>query len=126
MKKEVFEQIKKEFAIISVIFILTFLAFKVIFLPEDFFIVLRTVAAIFWVLVVPGFAVMLYWRKELKFYERLVIGIGIGTVLVGLLSYYTGLMGLHVKYHAILLPLAIIIAGLVLAISRKQNSGIVN
>ena len=119
MKKEVFEQIKKEFAIISVIFILTFIAFKVIFSSEDFFIVLRTVAAIFWVLVVPGFAVMLYWREELKFYERLVIGIGIGTVLVGLLSYYSGLMGLHVKYHAVLLPLVIIIAGLISAINRK-------
>ena len=90
MKKEVSEHIKKELAIISAIFILTFIAFKVIFLPEDFFIVLRTVAAIFWVLVVPGFVIMLYWREELKFYERLIIGIGVGTVLVGLLSYYTG------------------------------------
>ena len=126
MKKEVFEQIRKEFAVIFVIFILAFLAFKVIFLPEDFFIVLRAVAAIFWVLVVPGFAIMLYWREELKFYERLIIGIGVGTVLVGLLSYYTGLIGLHVKYHAVLLPLAIIIAGLILAISRKYEPNIGN
>ena len=121
MKKEVFEQMKKELIMIAVIFILALLAFKAVFLREDFFIVLRTVTAIFWVLVLPGFVIMLYWREELKFYERLIIGIGIGTVLTGLLSYYAGLMGLSVKYHAVLLPLVIIIAGLMLAISRKYK-----
>ena len=124
MRKEAFEQMKKELAIISAIFVLTFLAFKAIFLSEDFFIVLRTVAAIFWVLVLPGFAIMLYWREELKFYERLIIGIGVGTALIGLLSYYTGLMSLHVKYHAILLPLAIILAGFIMAATRKYNPDI--
>lgn len=124
MKKEAFEQIKKELIMMAVIFILTLLAFKAAFLQEDFFVVLRTVTAIFWILIVPGFAVMSYWQEELKFYERLIIGIGTGTVLVGLLSYYTGLMGLHVKYHAILLPSFIILAGFIMAASRKYKPDI--
>lgn len=118
MRKEIFEQAKKELVMIAVLFVLAVLAFKAIFLPEDFLVVLRTVATIFWVLAVPGFAVMFYWREELKFHERLIIGIGVGTTLMGLLSYYTGLIGLHVKYHAILLPLFLILIGIVLSLRR--------
>ena len=124
MRKEAFEQMKKELAIISVIFVLTLIAFKIIFLSEDFFVVLRTVTAIFWILVLPGFVIMSYWQEELKFYERLVIGIGVGTALIGLLSYYAGLAGLHVKYHAILLPLVIILAGFIMAVTRKYKPDI--
>lgn len=112
MQKEAFEQLKKELAIIVCMFIAALLTFKLIFLSEDFFIVLRTVMAIFWLFVLPGFAVMFYWNKELKFYERLVIGIGIGTVLLGLMGYYTGLLGLHAMYHALVLPIAVLIVGI--------------
>ena len=118
MKKEVFEQIKKELIMLAVIFLVAFLAFKLIFSSEDFFIVLRTVMAIFWLLVVPGFVIMFYWNEELKFYERLIIGIGFGTVLIGLLSYYTGLMGLHVKYHMFVLPTTIIAIGIIINLRK--------
>lgn len=118
MRKEIFEQAKKELIMIAALFVFAVLAFKLIFLPEDFFVVLRTVAAIFWVLAVPGFAIMFYWHQELKFHERLIIGIGIGTALMGLLSYYTGLMGLHVKYHAAVLPLFLILIGALLSLRR--------
>ena len=126
MRKEAFEQMKKELMMMAVLFILTLLAFKAVFLQEDFFVVFRAVTAIFWILVVPGFAVMSYWQEELKFYERLIIGIGIGTVLTGLLSYYAGLMGLNIKYHMILLPLAIVLAGLAIAATRKYKPDINN
>ena len=109
MKKEGFEQLKKELLIISVIFTAAFLAFRLMFMAEYFFVVLRSVIAVFWLFVIPGFAVMFYWREELKFHERLIIGIGVGSVLLGLMSYYAGLLGLHVRYHAAALPSLIII-----------------
>ena len=126
MRKEAFEQMKNELIIMAVIFILTLLAFKAVFLQENFLVVLRTVTSIFWILIMPGFVIMSYWQEELKFYERLIIGIGVGTVLIGLLSYYAGLAGLHVKYHAILLPLAIILAGFIIAATRKYKPDIKN
>ena len=126
MRKEAFEQMKNELIIMAVIFILTLLAFKAVFLQENFLVVLRTVTSIFWILIMPGFVIMSYWQEELKFYERLIIGIGVGTVLVGLLSYYAGLAGLHVKYHAILLPLAIMLAGFIIAVTRKYKPDIKN
>lgn len=114
MKKETFEQLKKELLIIGVIFAVTFIAFKIIFLSENFLVVLRTVFAIFWLLVLPGYFIMFYWKEELQFFERLIIGVAVGTAITGLLSYYIGLLGLHIKYHTFLLPIILIVIGVVL------------
>ena len=121
MKKEAFEQLKKELLIIVLIFIAALIAFKVIFLPESFLVVFRTVLAIFWLLVLPGFFIMFYWREELKFFERLIIGIAVGTSIIGLASYYIGLMGLNIKHHTILLPSIMIAAGLITAFNKKPS-----
>ena len=87
---------------------------------------LRTGIAIFWLLVLPGFFIMFYWREEIKFYERFIIGIALSAGIVGISSYYLGLIGLNIKYHTVLLPLAIIIAGFIIAVNRKYNSSIEN
>ena len=118
MKKEAFDQLKKELLMLAIIFVLTFTAFKLVFLPEDLFIVLRTVFAIFWILIAPGFAVMFYWREELKFYERLIIGIGIGTILIGILSYYSGLWVFPIKYHMYVLPALVIAVGMFISLRK--------
>ena len=119
MKKETFEQFKKELLIIGFIFLVIFLSFKLIFLSEKFFVVLRTVFAMFWLLVIPGYFIMLYWIEELKFFERFIIGIAAGTAIIGLASYYIGLLGLHIKYHTFLLPLVMIVLGFFI-INKKE------
>ena len=50
--------------------------------------------------------------------ERFIIGISLAAGIIGVLSYYIGLIGLNIKYHAVLLPLAIIIAGFIATISK--------
>lgn len=120
MKKEAFEQLKKELLTTGVIFAASLIAFKIIFFRESFFVVFRAVIAMFWLLVLPGFFIMLYWMEELKFFERLIIGIAAGTSIIGLASYYFGLMGLNVKYHTILLPSIMIAAGLIMAFNKKN------
>ena len=118
MKKEAFEQLKNELLMLAVIFVLAFISFKIVFWPEEFLVVLRTVFAIFWLLVLPGFAAMLYWKEELKFYERLIIGIGIGTILLGILSYYSGLWIFPIKYHIYVLPTLIIAVGMAVGLRK--------
>ena len=105
MQKEVFEHIKKELTVILIMFVIILIATKIIFKSENFFIVLRTVVAIFWLIFIPGYAITFHWREKLKLYERFIIGIAISTALIGLLSYYLGLIGLHIKFHIIVLPL---------------------
>lgn len=121
MGKEIFKQLRKELLSIGIIFIASLIAFKIIFFREGFFVVLRTVLAIFWLFVLPGFFAMLYWIEELRFFERLVIGIALGTSVIGIASYYLGLSGLHVRYHAFLLPLIMAAIGLVIAFGRKRT-----
>ena len=84
MKKENFEQLKNELITLGIIFLLVVVGFRMIFLAESFNTILRTVISIFWIFVLPGFAVMFYWNDKLRFYERLIIGICAGTAIIGI------------------------------------------
>ncbi len=112
MKKEIFNQLKRELLIIAIMFVLVFIAFKISFASESFFVVLQTVVAVFWLIFLPGYALTFHWMGKLKFYERFIIGIAVSTAIIGLLSYYFGLIGLNIKYHIVLLPLILIIIGI--------------
>ncbi len=105
----------------AIIFALIVIAFKIIFVSESFLVVLRTVMSIFWLILLPGFSITFCWREKLEFYERLIIGIAISTSLIGLLSYHLGLIGLHIKFHTLFLPLVLIITGIIMAF-KKGNS----
>ncbi len=118
MKKETFDLVKKEMIYTLIVFFIAIAIFKIAFFKESFIVVLRMVLSLFWIFVLPGYFMMLYWRENLEFMERLVIGIVISAALAGILSYYLGLIGLNIKYHAVLLPPILILAG-ILASLRK-------
>ncbi len=117
MRKEVFEIIKRESKYIVVTFFLSLAIFKIIFFKEDFFVLLKIILSLFWLFVIPGYFLMLYW-KNLDFTERLVVGIALSAAIIGITSYYLGLIGLHIKFHAILLPLIMILGGIGAALSK--------
>ena len=119
MKKEVFDIIKKEFQYIVLLFLLALIIFKIAFFNERLVILTRTVLSLFWVFVLPGYFLMLYWKEKLPFTERFVIGIALSAAIVGISSYYLGIIGLNIKYHTILLPLTIIIIGFVVNSYKK-------
>lgn len=114
LNKHLSDKLKKEFGIIGVLFIVFLIVFKILFYKESFFVVVKTVFGLFWLFALPGFALMYYWHDKLDFLERLVIGVVFGAALVGSLSYYLGLLGLHAKYHGIILPLALLIVALII------------
>lgn len=115
LKKEVFETVKKELMLIGLSFLLLLVIFKLVFFKENLLVLFRNVLSLFWLFVLPGYFVMLYWKEKLNFLERFVIGIALAAGIIGIFSYYLGLIGLNVKYHTVLLPLTIIIAGLIIA-----------
>ena len=121
MKKEVFELIKREAQYIAIMLILSLIIFKISFYKDDYFVLFRNVLSVFWLFVLPGYFLMLYWSSKLDFMERIIIGISISAGLTGILSYYIALLGLNIRYHAILLPLALILSGLVLAMKKKSQ-----
>ena len=111
MKKETLDNLKNELGMILIVYVAIVLAFKLIFISEGFLVVLRAVSAVFWIALLPGYFIMLYWSAQLKFYERFIIGAAVATALTGIISYHLGIFGLHIKYHGIILPILFIILG---------------
>ena len=111
MKKDILSKLKKEICIIGILLILFILVFKIIFFKENLMVVFRTVLSIFWMFIIPGYFILFYWREKLNFTERLIIGIASSAAVIGIFSYYLGIIGINIKYHTIILPLIMIFIG---------------
>ena len=122
MKKETFNLLKKELMYISLLFLITIIIFKIAFFKERLVVLFKVVLSLFWLFILPCYFTMLYWCRKFEFMERLIIGTALSAGVIGILSYYIGLAGLNIKYHTILLPLAIIVAGLITAVMKKETS----
>lgn len=122
MSKEVFNLIKEESKYIGILFIIGLIILKIVYFKESLFVILKIVASLFWLFVIPGYFAMLYWREKLEFAERFVIGVLASAAIIGIFSYYIGLIGLNIKYHAFILPPLIIIIGFWAAIKKKASS----
>ena len=118
MKKEAFDDLKKEAAYIGLLFLLALTIFKIAFFKEDLSILLRAVLSLFWLFVIPGYFIMFYWKEKLGFVERLLIGMFVSASVVGISSYYIGLMGLNIKYHGVVLPLVLITIGILVNVRK--------
>lgn len=111
MNKEIFNSIKEESKYIGILFAAALIIFKIIYFKESFIVLMKIIASLFWLFVIPGYFAMLYWRENLEFAERLIVGILISAAIIGIFSYYIGLMGLNIKYHGYLLPILISLVG---------------
>lgn len=118
LKKEAFEAIKKEMQYLGLAFIIALIIFKIAFYNEKLLILFRFVLSLFWLFVLPGYFVMLHWSANLDFIERLIIGTALAAGVIGSFSYYLGLFGLHIKYHAIVLPIAIILLSFAIMLKK--------
>ena len=121
LKKEIFKEIAKELKYAVILFLLVLVIFKIAFYRESFAVLLKTVLSLFWLFVLPGCFITLYWKYKLDFIERAVAGTGISAAIIGILSYYISLAGLNLRFHAIILPLIIILAGVI--INLKKSDG---
>ena len=107
MKKEVFDLTEienfrdtknhrfllvKELKYVGLLFIIVIITFKIAFFKESFIILIRNVLSLFWLFVLPGYFLMLYWKEKLEFIERFIIGIVLSAAIIGIFSYYLGLI----------------------------------
>ena len=119
--KELTNKLKKEAMILLILYLLGLIIFKFIFNKEQLGVVIKVVFGLFWLFVLPGFSLMYYWHDKLDFTERAIIGTAMSLALIGIMSYHAGLIGLHVKNHAIVFPLVILVGG-ILVIRKKLVS----
>ncbi|MCH8004060.1 MAG: hypothetical protein IH934_05520 [Nanoarchaeota archaeon] len=64
---------------------------------------------------------MLYWKGTLGFIERFIIGVALSAALIGIFSYYLGLLGLNINYQVIVLPLILILFGVIINIRKTKE-----
>ncbi|MFH1324012.1 MAG: hypothetical protein ABIH64_02080 [Nanoarchaeota archaeon] len=119
--KQLFKKVIKESKYILILAVISIIALKILFFKESFAVILRLTLSFFWVFIIPGISVMFYWEDKLSFTERLIIGVGLSSAMIGISSYYIGLIGLNIRYHVFILPSVIIIAGIFIS-SRKKPS----
>ena len=112
MKKEIFDFAKRELKYIGLLLLLLIIILKIVYFKENPVIAMRMAFSLFWLFLLPGYFIMLYWKEKLDFVERIIAGSALSAAIIGVSSYYAGLAGLNIKYHAVVLPLALILAGI--------------
>lgn len=119
--KKLVEQLKQEVVYLFAIFIAAIVILKIAFYKESFITIARTAFGIFWLFVLPGFCLLYHWHEKINFIERFIMGIVISAAIIGILSYYIGLMGLNIKYHIILLPLMFLAIDFIIIIRKIKK-----
>ena len=120
--KQTFNKIKEELVYSLILLVISIVAIKIMFFKENFAVVLRLVLSFFGIFIIPGLALMFYWEDKLSFSERLVVGVGLSAAIIGISSYYLGLIGLNIKHHTYILPLLLILMGVFIVIKKKTKS----
>lgn len=102
---------KREMLYLLGLFIATLTIFQIVFYKESFLVVLKVITSFYWLFILPGFSIMYYWHETLNFLERLVLGSALSAAVIGIVSYYLGMIGFHLKYHGYVLPPILLLVG---------------
>jgi len=111
-KKYNYTDLKKELIWLTVSFVLAISMLKIIFIKEQIIVIIKITASLFWMFLLPGYVLLLPWKDRLDFLSRSIMGFVLGAALFGLISYSFSILGLHVKYHGLLLPLLFVGIGI--------------
>lgn len=102
-------------------FAVLFLILKIVFFNEPFLNVILSIAALYWILILPAFGIT-YLIEDLDFLERFVISVPLSAALVGIFSYYVGLMGIGAKGWTLYVPMAFIMISAIVIYLKLRNT----
>ena len=114
------ELIKSEIPRLIGVFVIILLAFLIAFHKSSLTQIVKITSAFLFLFFLPGYSIMLYWRKSLSFTIRTITGIAVGSGVVGIMSYYLGVIGMNVNSHHVFVPIILIVAGIVLGSQSKD------
>ncbi|MDO8480275.1 MAG: hypothetical protein Q7S65_00500 [Nanoarchaeota archaeon] len=100
----------KEIKSWSIILVTLFVILWAAFYKESLLVILRTELAIVWMFLLPGY--LLFRNREWSFLEKNVMGALVAGAILGIASYYLGLLGLNVRWHVWLIPLVVMLIAL--------------
>lgn len=121
-QESLMQMLKEEFIKFSAVVIGLFIFFKIFYLNESMIIVAKIIAAQTYLFILPGFVIMLYFRDNISFIYRLLIGIGLGYSLNTLITYYINIIiKVNIGRFYWIVPLVIVIAGTALFLIKNKN-----
>ena len=106
------KELTGELKIIGLAFITAIAVMKAAYYKESILEVIKTNASIFWLFVIPGYAVTFAWRKQFGAIERITAGTVLAMAINSIASYYLGIAGLKIQNQTIILPIAVIAVSL--------------
>lgn len=105
-------------------YVIALVVFQIVFFMENILTTIRTVSVLFWLFVLPGIGITYLWK--LNFVERFALSVAISSALMGISSYYLGLVGVHVNMSSIFLPVVFMVIGFLVifrnGISKKVRA----
>ena len=105
-----------------VTYLLLSVVFQLVFYRESIVVVQRFLGGLYWIFIFPGATLLLAGGDRWGFVERVVAGSALALAVVGTVSYYLGILGLHVRYHGWLLtPMLLTIGVVALAYWKKKK-----
>ncbi len=123
MHSKLIDELKNELKLLAAAFVAVIIILKIAYYKESLLVVVRTAAALFWLFMLPGYAMMLYWREKLGFVERIIAGTAAAMAASGIAGYYLGLIGLKLQNQTLILPAAIVIVSFALAAKFPAREG---
>lgn len=117
----IIKRITGDIKLLGLSFLVLFLILKIVFFNEPFLGVLASLAALYWILVLPAFGIT-YLIEDTDFIERFVISIPLSAALVGIFSYYAGLAGISAKGWTFLIPLLLIAISAAIIYLRSRDT----
>ncbi len=115
--------LKKEGKILGILLLAVMIVFKIVFYNESLPVIGRTVLGFFWLFVLPGYGLMLFWREKLDFLERLILGTTAAVALISLASYYLtlgGLLDIHLQWIVLPAVIELVIGGIIFYRLKKD------
>ncbi|MFH1472005.1 MAG: hypothetical protein ABIF85_03830 [Nanoarchaeota archaeon] len=109
-----------EFEKIILSIVLGTLIIRIIFFDEGWAVVLKICMMIYGMFILPGIGIT-YLLKDINFFERLALSVAISAALLGTSAYYLGILGVHVKYSAIALPVFFSIISLTIMLKELKK-----
>ncbi len=98
--------------ILAITVVVIFILLKILFFKESITNIIKMEASFYYLFILPGFSLLYYWKKELSFLERFIIGFAVSLTVTSISSYYIGLLGINLNISSWMIPMLIIIAGL--------------
>ncbi|VVB60016.1 Uncharacterised protein [uncultured archaeon] len=96
-------KIKSDIKTLGISFVALFIILKLVFFNESITNTLLSTVGLYWILILPAFG-LTYLIEDIEFLERLVISIPLSASIVGISSYYLGILGVPAVRSAYYVP----------------------